>query len=104
LDSKKELAILLIEQSHCYLNFYKYKQGKQCIKRALELLDLKIKLTGRLGRRTKYQDFDIAQLVLDVENREVKVVTKEPTSSEAPTSDLAEEVPAEEEEKISQNV
>jgi len=65
---------------------------------------LKIKLTGRLGRRTKYQEFDIAQLVLDVENREVKVISKTPTSSEAPTSDLAEEVPEEEEEKNSQNV
>jgi hypothetical protein len=104
LARKKELALLLVEQSHCYLNFYKYKQAKQCIKRALDLLDLKIKLTGRLGRRTKYQEFDIAQLVLDVENREVKVISKAPTSNEAPTSDLAEEVLAEEEEKNFQNV
>jgi len=28
LASKKELALLLVEQSHCYLNFYKYKQAK----------------------------------------------------------------------------
>jgi hypothetical protein len=54
LASKKSLALLLIEQSHCYLNFYKYKLAKQCIKKALALLELNIKLTGRLGRRTKY--------------------------------------------------
>ncbi len=71
LVQKKELAMLLIEQSHCYLNFYKYKQAKRCIKRALEVLELNIKLTGRLGRRTKYQEFDVAQLVLDIQNREV---------------------------------
>lgn len=63
--------MLLIEQSHCYLNFYKYKQAKKCIKRALELLELNITLTGRLGKMTKYQTFDVAQLVLDVSNREV---------------------------------
>ena len=39
----------------------------------MNLAGLSLKLTGRLGRRTKYQVFDIAQLVLDVENREVKV-------------------------------
>jgi hypothetical protein len=52
--------MLLVEQSHCYLNFYKYKQAKRCIKRALELLELNIKLTGRLGKMTKYQTFDVA--------------------------------------------
>jgi hypothetical protein len=60
LQSKKRLALMLTEQSHCYLNFYKYKQAKNCIKRALSLLELNVKLTGRLGRRTKYQEFDIA--------------------------------------------
>jgi hypothetical protein len=68
--------MLLIEQSHCYLNFYKYKQAKRCIKRALELLELNIKLTGRLGKMTKYQTFDVAQLVLDVSNREVQIIPK----------------------------
>jgi hypothetical protein len=106
LPSKRDLALLLVEQSHCYLNFYKYNQAKVCIKRALELLDLKIKLTGRLGRRTKYQDFDIAQLVLDVENREVKVLPKVETS-EAPVA-LSEQAGEgdgeEEEEKNEQNV
>ena len=40
----------------------------------MKLVGLSLKLTGRLGRRTKYQVFDVAQLVLDVENREVQVV------------------------------
>ena len=40
-------------------------------------MELNVKLTGRLGRRTKFQEFDIAQLVLDVSNREVKVISVE---------------------------
>lgn len=56
---KKTLAMLLVEQGNCYINFYKYKQAKKCIKQALKLLDLNIKLTGRLGKRTKYQLNDV---------------------------------------------
>lgn len=37
-------------------------------------MELNIKLTGKMGRRTKYQQFDVAQLVLNVENREVTIV------------------------------
>lgn len=37
------------------------------------MLNLKLKLTGKLGRRTKYQEFDIAQLVVDVDSEQVKV-------------------------------
>ncbi len=43
----------------------------------MSILGLSLKLTGRLGRRTKYQEFDIAQLVLDIDNRSVKVVEKD---------------------------
>ena len=50
----KVLVPLLIEQSYCYLNFYKYKEAKKCIKESMKLLNLNLKLTGKLGRRTKY--------------------------------------------------
>lgn len=80
---KQRFVHLLIEASHCYLNFYKYKECKRCINKSKELLNLNFKLTGRLGRRTKYQEFDIAQLVLDIENREVQVIKKEPEFNEA---------------------
>ena len=59
-EDKKEFALLLVEHSHCLLAFYKYKQAKQALKRALSLLGLNLKLTGKLGRRTKFQEFDIA--------------------------------------------
>lgn len=82
--------MLLIEQSHCYLNFYKYKQAKKCIKRALELLELNITLTGRLGKMTKYQTFDVAQLVLDVSNREVQIIPQPAKVEEVKAGDEGE--------------
>lgn len=77
LASKRALSLILIEQAQCLLSFYQYKPAKQAIKRALALLNLNVKLTGRLGRRTKFQEFDIAQLVLDVQTREVTVVARQ---------------------------
>ena len=59
-EEKKALALLYVEQSHCLLAFYKYKLAKQALKQALSLLGLSVKLTGKLGRRTKFQEFDIA--------------------------------------------
>lgn len=82
--NSNDLAMILVEQSYCQLNFYKYKKAKKSIKRAKEILNLNFSLTGKLGRRTKYQEFDIAQLVLDVKSREVKVqeVKKQETTVE----------------------
>ena len=75
-EEKRDFAMLLVEHSHCLLAFYKYKQAKKALKRALSLLGLNLKLTGKLGRRTKFQEFDIAQLVLDLKNRQVEVIAK----------------------------
>ncbi|CDW87054.1 tetratricopeptide repeat protein 27 [Stylonychia lemnae] len=75
---KNTYVQLLIEQSYCYLNFYKYKKCKKCIKDAMKILNLNLTLTGRLGRRTKYQEFDIAQLVLDIDNRDVQIIESKP--------------------------
>lgn len=34
-----------------------------------ELLELELEYTGKLGRRTKYQSFDCAQLILNLKKR-----------------------------------
>jgi len=37
------------------------------------MLGLNIDLTGQMGRRTKYQHYDVAQLVLDITTKTVKI-------------------------------
>jgi len=39
----------------------------------LYLFDLQIQLTGKLGKRTIYQERDIAQLAINIESRTVKL-------------------------------
>lgn len=46
--------MLLAEQSYCQLHFYKYEEAETSVKEGMSILGLKMDLTGRLGKRTKY--------------------------------------------------
>lgn len=48
----------------------------EAVEEALELLGIDLNLDGKMGRRTKWQSFDLAQLVLDVKLKEVAVTAK----------------------------
>ena len=63
-----ELATrLLVERAH-FLHYYRYeRQMRAAVLVAARAARLRIALTGQIGRRTKFQTFDIAQLVLSVE-------------------------------------
>lgn len=66
-------ANIWIEYSRCLLSFYKYKESEEALEQARALLKLKVKLTGKMGRRSKYSQKSSPQLVLDVESEEVKI-------------------------------
>ena len=72
-DMKNNLAMLLSEYSHCLINFWKYEQCEEVMKESFELLGLDISLAGKLGKRTKWQQDDVAQLVLDIKTKSVDV-------------------------------
>ena len=61
---------LLIERSFNYLRYYNYKKCTSTIEEAKKELNLDISLTGKLGKKTKYQTFSNPILVVDVKNKQ----------------------------------
>lgn len=59
--------------AHCQIAYWKYEDCEQSIKDGFELLGIDVKLDGKTGRRTKWQTFDLAQLVVDVKTRDVEL-------------------------------
>ena len=70
-ECQQPLVMLLAEVSYCQLHFYKYDLSEQSVNEALRLYNLQMELTGALGKRTIYQENDIAQLTLSIETRSV---------------------------------
>lgn len=58
-------GMLNLEKSYYNLKYYKYKSAEDLVEEAKNLFNLKINLTGKLGRKTKFQDFDTAVLVVE---------------------------------------
>lgn len=71
IDDKNIKTYLWIEYSNCLLTFYKFSRAEETLEVAREIIDIKLSLTGKLGKRTKYQSFDIPQLVLNIESESV---------------------------------
>ena len=58
-------GLLNLEKSFICLRYYQYKECQVLIEDAKALFGLNINLTGRLGRKTKYQVFDVPLLVIE---------------------------------------
>jgi len=65
--------MLLAESSYSLILFWKYEDCEETILEALNLQGLELNLDGKLGRRTKWQVFDCAQLVLDMKSKDVEL-------------------------------
>ena len=70
-DKNPQAYLYYIEYANCCLNFYKYSKAEEALEKARSLIGIKLNLTGKMGKRTKYQKFDVPQLVLDIENEMV---------------------------------
>lgn len=55
-----------LEAGHIYYQIYNWHKGQECFKRALTLSNINFELVGVYGKRTKFQQKDLAQLLLKV--------------------------------------
>ena len=107
IEDKNIRAYLWIEYSNCLLTFYKYSKSEEALEKAREIIGIKLSLTGKLGKRTKYQSFEIPQLVLNIETESVdkfiypeKSVVEEIIDNESLSSHENEEIDEFEESKL----
>jgi hypothetical protein len=59
-------VIYHLEAGHYYYQIYSWNAGHECFKKAVSLTNLNFELIGLYGKRTKYQQKEVAQLFLKV--------------------------------------
>jgi tetratricopeptide (TPR) repeat protein len=77
-------GILCLEKSYYHLKFYEYKKCENEIELARQAFKLELNLTGRLGRKTKFQEFDTAVLYLEAESSTLVNRLQEDDTNNAP--------------------
>nr|XP_046256932.1 tetratricopeptide repeat protein 27 [Scatophagus argus] len=82
----RNLAIQFhLECVYTSLTYYEYHPAKEHIQKAQELSGLNINMTGALGKRTRFQQKCLAQLILDVKRKPDQSSQKDSEASPTPT-------------------
>lgn len=59
--------MIYIEFAQAVLHFFKYSLCEEYLEKAKKILGIEFSFTGKLGVRTKYQEFKVSQLTLEIE-------------------------------------
>uniref|UniRef100_A0A3B1KD82 Tetratricopeptide repeat protein 27 n=1 Tax=Astyanax mexicanus TaxID=7994 RepID=A0A3B1KD82_ASTMX len=86
-QTHKNLSLLFhLECSYTCLTYYDFLKAKERLQKARDLAELDINMTGALGKRTRFQENFLAQLILDVKRKENSpFIESESSFSPAPT-------------------
>uniref|UniRef100_A0A673BN71 Tetratricopeptide repeat protein 27 n=1 Tax=Sphaeramia orbicularis TaxID=375764 RepID=A0A673BN71_9TELE len=81
----KHDPILHLECVYTNLTYYEYQAAKEHMRTAQQLSGLTINMTGALGKRTRFQQKFLAQLILEVKRNRDQTAQTDSDASPAPT-------------------
>lgn len=79
---------------HALTFYYKYKEAEIILELCKTLANISLEYTGKLGRRTKYQSFDTAQLVMNFKEAVKKEQKREEIEDEENIEDDLVDIPS----------
>ncbi|XP_047208148.1 tetratricopeptide repeat protein 27 isoform X2 [Girardinichthys multiradiatus] len=90
LSDQRSLAVQFhLECADISLTYYEYRAAKEHIERAKELSGLHINMTGALGKRTRFQERFLAQLILEVKRQDDEADQRVSETSPTPTPEAS---------------
>ena len=92
--SSEHYISLQLEYFNALLFAYKYTEAENVLEQCKRALNMDVEFTGKMGKRTKYQEFETPQLVMNITQWKEKEPEKEQGSEEM-NHDL-DEIPPEE--------
>ncbi|XP_056333284.1 tetratricopeptide repeat protein 27 [Danio aesculapii] len=85
-NAHRNLAIQFhLECSYICLTYYEYHRAKEHLQTARDLSGLDVNMTGALGKRTRFQENFLAQLILDVKRKDNSPFYNSESPSSTPT-------------------